>query len=63
MIQTMNSSILSVTLIHWIGQAPRSFARLCMMIGLVIIAIFVMPVVVALNLLTKFLAAIADRDR
>jgi hypothetical protein len=59
----MNSSILSVTLIDRIGQATQSFARLGMMIGLVIIAIFVMPVVIALNLLTKFLAAIADRDR
>jgi hypothetical protein len=48
---------------HWIGLATQSFARLGMMIGLTIIGIIAMPVVIALNLLTKFVSAIGYRDR
>jgi hypothetical protein len=49
------------SLIHWIGLAAQGFVRLAMWIGLFSIGMIAMPPVVALNLLTKFLAAIADR--
>jgi hypothetical protein len=47
---------------HWIGLAAQGFARLAVWIGLFIIGMFAMPVVIFLNLLTKFISAIADRD-
>jgi hypothetical protein len=51
------------SLIHWVGLAAQGLARLAMWIGFFIIGMIAMPPVIALNLLTKFLAAIADRDR
>jgi hypothetical protein len=48
---------------HWVGLATQSLARMAVWTGLFTIGIFATPVVIALNLLTKFLSAIADRDR
>jgi len=46
--------------IRWVGLAAQGFARLGALIGLVTIGIFSIPVVIALNLLTKLVCTIAD---
>jgi len=63
MIQPIWSYMSLGSLIHWVGLAAQGFARLAMWIGLFSISMIAMPAVIALNLLTKFLAAISDRDR
>lgn len=63
MTQTIQPCMLLTALIHWMELATQGFARLSVRIGLFTIGIIAIPVVIFLNLLTKFLSAIADRDR
>ncbi len=48
--------------IRWVGLAALGFTQLGALVGLFTIGIFSMPVVIALNLLAKFVCAIADLD-
>jgi hypothetical protein len=63
MTQIIQSCMSLGALTHWVGLAAQGLARLAVWIGLFSIGSIAVPLVITLNLLTKFLSAIADRDR
>jgi hypothetical protein len=62
MTQPIRLTLLLEALIHQFELTTQSIVRLGMLTGLFTIFIFAMPVVIALNLLTKLASTTADLD-
>ena len=60
LVASLTLSFASWEWIRWVGLAAQGFARLCALVGLVTIGIFSIPVVIALNLLTRLVCTISE---
>jgi len=62
LIASLTLSFVRWAWIRWVGLAALGFVRLGALVGLFTLSIFAIPVVIALNLLTKIIGAILDLD-